>query len=175
MLYLLDANVLITANNTYYAIDQVPEFWEWIRDQGVNGRIKVPLEIIEEIQKGRKRKEEKEDPLVEWIRDADNHSALLLNEECDPASLQHVIDKGYASDLTEDEIEQLGRDPFLVAYAMAGDKTGDKRCVVTTEISKPSRKRQNRHLPDVCRALSVQCCNTFALTRALEFRTSWKS
>ena len=27
MLYLLDANVLITANLTYYPLDQVPEFW----------------------------------------------------------------------------------------------------------------------------------------------------
>jgi hypothetical protein len=36
MLYLLDANVLITAHNTYYAIDQVPEFWEWIAHQGAS-------------------------------------------------------------------------------------------------------------------------------------------
>ena len=27
MLYLLDANVLITAHNLYYPIDAVPEFW----------------------------------------------------------------------------------------------------------------------------------------------------
>lgn len=29
MLYLLDANILITAANTYYGISQVPEFWSW--------------------------------------------------------------------------------------------------------------------------------------------------
>jgi hypothetical protein len=29
MLYLLYANVLITASNSYYPIDQVPEFWAW--------------------------------------------------------------------------------------------------------------------------------------------------
>ncbi|VFN04490.1 MAG: protein of unknown function (DUF4411), partial [Candidatus Kentron sp. G] len=46
MLYLLDANVPITANNTYYAIDQVPEFWEWLQYQGTNGRIKMPLEMM---------------------------------------------------------------------------------------------------------------------------------
>jgi len=27
MLYLLDANVVITAHNTYYGLDAVPEFW----------------------------------------------------------------------------------------------------------------------------------------------------
>jgi hypothetical protein len=28
MLYLFDANVLITANNTYYPVSDVPEYWE---------------------------------------------------------------------------------------------------------------------------------------------------
>ena len=27
---LLDANILIVANNTYYPIDAVPEFWDWL-------------------------------------------------------------------------------------------------------------------------------------------------
>lgn len=165
MLYLLDANVLITANNTYYAINQVPEFWEWIVHQGENGLIKMPLEIIEEVKAGSKEK----DLLIDWIKNDGNHDALLLNEDVDPALVQDVVNNGYANDLSDDEIEQLGRDPFLVAYAMAGNE----RCVVTTEVSKPSKIRQNRRVPDVCASLGVQCCNTFELTRALAFRTSW--
>ena len=54
MLYLLDANVLITANSTYYAIDQVPEFWSWLHHQGTLGLVKLPREIMEEV-KGRPR------------------------------------------------------------------------------------------------------------------------
>jgi hypothetical protein len=34
MLYLTDANVLITANNLYYPIDRVPECWEWLAYMG---------------------------------------------------------------------------------------------------------------------------------------------
>ena len=60
MLYLFDANVLITASNTYYPIDQVPEFWGWLRFQGQAGKIKLPLEIMEEILAGRK----DDDPLL---------------------------------------------------------------------------------------------------------------
>lgn len=30
MLYLLDANVLITANRTYYPLERVPEYWAWL-------------------------------------------------------------------------------------------------------------------------------------------------
>lgn len=34
VLYLLDANILITAANTYYGITRVPEFWSWLEHQG---------------------------------------------------------------------------------------------------------------------------------------------
>ena len=49
MLYLLDANVLITANSTYYPIDQIPEFWSWVHHQSSSNKIKIPREIFEEI------------------------------------------------------------------------------------------------------------------------------
>jgi hypothetical protein len=62
MLYLLDANISITAHNTYYPIDTVPEFWDWLQHQGERGNVKIPLEIMEEVKQGRKG-----DPLVDWI------------------------------------------------------------------------------------------------------------
>ena len=34
MQYLLDANVLITANSSYYEIDRIPHFWDWIAKAG---------------------------------------------------------------------------------------------------------------------------------------------
>ena len=55
MLHLLDANILITANSQYYAIDQVPEFWGWLQSQGAAGHVKIPLEVMEEIKEGRKK------------------------------------------------------------------------------------------------------------------------
>ena len=87
MLYLFDANTLITANNTYYPIDQVPEFWEWLQFQGCAGNIKVPLEIMEEILVGRI-----DDPLVGWIKDAANKQALLLDEVVDQDFVNSVVE-----------------------------------------------------------------------------------
>jgi hypothetical protein len=55
VLYLLDANVLITANSSYYPLDQIPEFWSWIYDQAASNRVKIPREIMEEIKAGRNR------------------------------------------------------------------------------------------------------------------------
>jgi hypothetical protein len=146
VLYLFDANVLITASNTYYPIDQIPEFWAWIQHQGKLGNLKLPVEILEEILAGQKR----DDPLLHWMRDKDNQIALKLDESVDAALVQVVVSNGYAPDLTDDEIEEIGRDPFLIAYGMAAKD----RCVVTTEVSSPRKKRQNRKIPDVCSLLS---------------------
>ena len=62
MLHLFDANVLITASNTYYPIDQIPEFWDWIEYQATNDRIRLPVEMLDEVLAGSK----KEDPLLAW-------------------------------------------------------------------------------------------------------------
>jgi hypothetical protein len=161
---LLDANVLIDANRDYYPIDRVPEFWEWLADAGGNDRVKIPIEVYEEIAEGK-------DDLAEWIMKDRNKEALLLEEDADVSLVSRVTDDGYADDLSDDEVLKIGRDPFLVAYALADN---GNRCVVTTEASKPKKQRANRHLPDVCKTFNVQCYNTFQFVRALDFSTQWK-
>ena len=98
-------------------------------------------------------------------------STLLLAEQANEGLVARVINEGYATDLTDDEILQLGRDPFLIAYGLASPAD---RCIVTTEVSKPRKVRQNRRVPDVCNTMGVTWCDTFAMTRTLGFSTSWK-
>ncbi len=159
MLYLLDANILITAHNTYYPIARVPQFWEWIIDNAENGRIKIPYEILKELEAGTRK-----DTLLEWIKA--RRKTLLLDEDVDILFVHKVVEQGYANDLTDDETHKLGRDPFLIAYALASPD----RCVVTLEASKPSAKRANRRIPDVCNQLNIRCIDTFEMLRALDFR-----
>lgn len=165
MLHLLDSNVLITANNQYYPLGRVPEFWDWLVQLSSDGRIKLPFEMTEEIRTGG-------DELAEWLSDDIRLRALTLDEEADIALVQHVITRGYASDLDDTEIPRLGNDPFLIAYAL---KDIAIRCVVTTEVSKPTKQRAHRHIPDVCRDSGIKCMNTFELVKALNFSTSWRS
>ena len=167
MLYLLDANVLITANSTYYPLDQIPEFWSWVLYQANSNRIKIPREIMEEIKAGRKG----DDLLLDWICGMEIEAALLLDEAVDVSLVQQIVATGYAPDLHDDEVEKIGRDPFLIAYALA-DSAG--RTVVTTEVSKPSTQRANRKVPDICQSVGVACCGPFALNKALGFKTGWK-
>ncbi len=164
MLYLLDANVLIDAARDYYPLEMVPEFWDWLEHHGNLGNVKVPVEIYEEICEGK-------DALATWLRHPDIKASLTLSEEADANVVAHVVSAGYAPDLTDDEVMRLGCDPFIVAYGILDPSN---RCVVTTEWSKPSRIRANRHLPDVCSTFSLRCCNTFALTRELGFSTAWR-
>jgi hypothetical protein len=165
VLHLFDANVLITASNTYYPIDRIPEFWDWIDHQATNGRIKLPVEILDEVLVGSR----KEDPLLAWM--TDHKDVLRLKETADPTIVNKVVTEGYAPDLTDVELEEIGRDPFLIAYALA--EPGD-RCVVTVEVSAPGKQRQNRRVPDVCSTFGVACLNPFQVYRSLGFSTAWK-
>ncbi len=165
MLYLLDANVLIDANRDYYPIARIPEFWEWLEHNAREGHVKIPREAYEEIKDG-------DDDLSKWVRDNEIKEALLLSEEASVALVSRVINEGYAPDLTDDEVEKVGRDPFLIAYALASP---EDRCVVTTERSKPNRTRANRHLPDVCDDLGVKSHDTFKFIKDLDFKTGWRS
>ena len=106
MLYLLDANVLITAKNLYYEFGRVDEYWEWLAFQGMQGTRQIPVEIFEEITVGK-------DELATWAKD--NRTELILDEEVDIALVQRVTAEGYAPDLTDIELEVIGRDPFLIA------------------------------------------------------------
>ncbi len=163
MLYLLDANVLIDANRDYYPIGRVDEYWAWLVHQGEQDRVKIPIEIYEEINVG-------DDALAEWAKQSTTVRALRLDEEVDIELVQRVTYEGYAPNLTDIEIEGIGRDPFLIAYALVDP---NHRCVVTTEASKPKATRQNRRIPDVCADLNVQSINAFQFVRQLDFRTTW--
>lgn len=159
MLYLLDANTLIRANADYYPIDRIPQFWDWLIERGNAGLTKIPNEIADEVTAGR-------DEVADWLRGATAKIALRLGERVDVALVRHVVANGYAHDLDATEIQKIGKDPFLVAYALG--KTD--RTVVTKELSKPSKQRANRKVPDVCDACGVAWMNDFGFYRAADFR-----
>ena len=101
----------------------------------------------------------------------ENKVALELEEDADVVLFRRVIEGGYAADLTDEEIEIVGQDPFLIAYGL---RNPEERCVVTAEVSRPGRLRANRHIPDVCNQFGIQWMDSFGLIRSLNFSTSWR-
>ena len=130
---------------------------------GVSGKVKVPREQYEEITSGR-------GGLVDWLKTEEVRQALLLTDEADPAIVADVTLSGYGP-IDEVGLEKVGRDPFLISYALA-ERAG--RTVVTLEVSAPRRQGANRKIPDVCAQLGIACCDLFELINALDFTTEWK-
>ena len=165
MLYLVDASSIIDAKDLYYVIDRVPEFWEWLVHHGEAGSIQIPAEIFDEISPGN----DKKDAFYVWRKDPATSKALVLDEEAAPELVQRVLDEGYGKNLSDDQLIQIGKDPFLIASALAGQN----RVVVTSEKSKRKVQPQNRKIPDVCNDLGVRCLTPFELNIALDFKTNW--
>ena len=161
MLYLIDANVLIRAQEDYYPLDRVPQFWTWLERESLAGRIKMPLEIHNEIAISR-------GPLRDWICERHIRQALVLDEEADAELVDRVLAEGYGENLTDSDLEKIGEDTFLIAYALAAED----RVVVTKETPRPSKQGANRKIPDVCDALNVECIPDFDLYRRLAFTTA---
>lgn len=158
MLYLLDANCFIGASQMYYPLDRVPEYWEWVLVEAQAGHIKLPQETYEEVANGH-------DEISDWAKA--NKDQLLLDEVVDGGKVTVVIETGYAPDLSEAEIEKLGKDPILISY---GYRNGE-RTIVSKEVSSPAKTRANRKVPDVCAGLAMACIDDFQLIKLLDFRT----
>ena len=107
-------------------------------------------------------------PLRDWICGPEVRKALVLDEEADQDLLDAVLTEGYGADLTEVDLEKIGSDAFLIAYALAERD----RVVVTKETSRPKKTRGNRKIPDVCKTLDVECIHDFELYRRLDFSTA---
>jgi Domain of unknown function (DUF4411) len=92
---------------------------------------------------------------------------MLFNQKIDPVHLNSVLTQGYASDLNDSEIEEIGQDPFLIGYALADVANST---VVTKEVSAPSKQRANRRVPDLCKTFGIRSINDFEFYRELNFK-----
>jgi len=169
LLYLLDANTLIHAKNLYYKFDQVPQFWDWLVYQGSVGAVKIPVEMHDEIVDP-KTKPNKKDALALWAESAEVKDSLLFTEAADQTRVAQITYGGYTPTPSEDDLEKMGNDPFLLSYAL---QDTENRIIVTTEHSKPKRQGANRHIPDVADAFNIRCINTFQMLDQLNFSTNW--
>lgn len=141
-MFVVDASALIRSKNHHYQFARIPQFWRWLEHHVVAGTLKTPSEIFDEMIK-------QDDELKEWV--------LNLKDQIIPAdsdydtNIPDVLDcYGGATNLSEADIEKIGKDPYLIACAIELGGT-----VVTEEVSRPSAVGANRKIPDVCNELGV--------------------
>lgn len=165
-LYVIDADVFITAKNSYYAFDICPGFWKGLIRRHLDGRVFSIDRVRSELLQGR----ESED-LVQWVKGDP------------PASFFRSVDEGaIATKYTEimlwaqrstrfvDAAKAkfaTGADGWLVAFAAVQGTV-----VVTNEQPAPDSKRDIK-LPDVCQQFGVTYCNAFTMLRDLGAHFDW--
>ena len=57
-------------------------------------------------------------PLRDWICDSRVKSALILDEDIDAGLVERTLTVGYGGPLSDSDLEKIGQDAFLVAYAL---------------------------------------------------------
>ena len=165
-LFLIDADVFISAKNRYYAFDICPGFWNSLIYHSSTGTIRSIDRVKSELLAGR----ESED-LVQWVKkdlptefflDTNSADVLTAYEKIMLWVYRHsqYNDSAKAKFATE-------ADGWLVAYA-----TSRAAIVITNEQPRPN-SRSRILLPDVCTQFNVTYKDTFYLLRKLGIQLEW--
>lgn len=159
-MFLLDADVMMTASRSYYGFDIAPGFWHWLQDVRLTGQVASIQPVKDEITRGG-------DQLVAWARQL-RPDFWLADDAASVASFATL------SEWTDDAARpytNAARSTFLASadirlIAMAH---AHRHTVVTIEASAPDSRRAVK-IPDACRAFNVPVSQPFDTFRSLGLR-----
>jgi hypothetical protein len=156
-LYWIDADVLIQASQRHYTMKRVPKFWSFMSEQLKQGTIKSTKIVYDEWLS-------LEDELSKWCRNRKGDGLAIKPSQTVQERYGEVASYVAANWKTHQMLEFLkGGDGWIIAHAIAG------RGVV---VSQESEKRKNAKvkIPTVCKALNVECIDTFKMLDRLNAR-----
>lgn len=163
-LYLLDANIFITAHHSYYALNMCPGFWNCLIHYYNSGRI-LSIDRVRDELVGYG------DELSGWVQNAPLGLFVPSLQEPVTNSYREVMSWVYANDQfslqAKDEFSR-GADGWVVAYARA-----HSAIVVTLEAYQQNVRRRVP-IPNVCDQFDVPRMNTFEMLRELGVRFDWR-
>lgn len=148
--YVIDANIFISAHREKFPLDVVPSFWAKIKSLAEAGKLISLDKVKEEIYR-------MEDELAGWCKEhlPDEFwyaSESAAGEYAGLARWAYGQTRIYNPEAIAEFLEGDNADAFLIAYAMA-DK--DNRILVTYETSGNGSKKRVK-IPDVCVAFGVK-------------------
>jgi len=149
----------MSAYRNHYAPDFCPAFWDCIPLYFRAGRLISIDHVFNEIKNP--------GDLVQWAQNAPNGLFAFSGELPVRTAYTTIIDWVQNSSQFEPEAKSkfaAGADGWLIAYAQTRNGV-----VVTQEVSAPAAKVRVP-IPDVCRAFSVDCVNTWEMLRQLNAR-----
>lgn len=165
--YVVDADVLITAKNRYYAFDLCPGFWKSVIRRHRDGHVCSIDRVKGELLAGRKTED-----LVVWTKNEVPDSFFGgVDDDAVTAKYAEIMLWAQRHPQYTDAAKAkfaTGADGWLVAFALVHDVI-----VVTNEQPAPA-SRQGIKLPDVCEQFGVEYRDTFQMLRDLAVRFDWE-
>lgn len=160
--YVLDTSVLTQAARSYYHFEVAPSFWDALTEHAQAGTLLSIDRVSREISRSK-------DKLAQWAKSHLHHSLESTNDDDVLAAYQQVIqwarEHSQYTDAAKAEFANADNaDAWVVAFALA------KGCVVVTQEVAAPHARHKIKVPDVCRAFSVPCIDTFEMMRRLGIR-----
>lgn len=155
-MYLLDADVFITAANSYYAFDLVPSFWSWLDQPQLHASVSSVVAVRDEVMAG-------QGDLTTWAHQLSGNFWLADDDSSLAMVGQLAAWATGGSQYRQKAVNEFmgSGDIRLIATAAAHGHT-----VVTNETPAPESRKRIK-IPDVCAAFDVPCRNAFSAYREL--------
>jgi hypothetical protein len=165
-LYLLDANIFITAARGFYSFDFGYNFWNFLVQKAKNNEVASIDKVFDEIKNG-------DDELKSWAKthfsdyffDTKSSDEILENY----AKLMNWVEnkKGkYKQDAIDMFIKPNNADAWLIACAM----TDKEKFIVVTFEKKDDNTRSRIKIPNVCEEFGIKYCDLYKMLKNLNFK-----
>jgi len=158
MVYLLDANVFMSAKELHYGFDFCPAFWDWLIQAHRAGKVFSIEKVSDEIQAG-------SDELSDWAANLDDgffqapdRNTLAALGTVSQWATSHTLPNGERyKPAAVHTFLQVG-DYYLIAQALAS-----RHVVVTHEV--PANSVNKIKIPNACLALNVKYMTPYEMLR----------
>lgn len=160
-MYLIDANVLMTAADTHYPEDVVPGFWRQILDLFNSGEAKIPQSVYDELIAYQQKW------LFQWVKDnVETHDHVLAEDLDQILNLAKVTEWVTNRRKPEYRIHHrdrflAGADPKIIAAAMS-----EGAQIVTYEKAASDPNNRKVKIPEVAAEFNVACISPIEMLRA---------
>lgn len=160
MLYLLDANIFIQAQNLHYAMDFCPAFWDFLKQEARKTTLASTDMVYDELKSYG-------DKVSDWVEV--NKSTLFTiasDEEIQSRFIEiaDFVNSHPTYKASEKDRFLDGADPWLIATASVMGLT-----IVTHETLAPSNSKKVK-IPNVAREFGVNCISPYEMIRRLDGR-----
>ncbi|GAA1474509.1 DUF4411 family protein [Corynebacterium felinum] len=164
-MYLIDANVLMTAADTHYPEDVVPSFWLQILDLLNSGEAKIPQAVYNELIAYQQKW------LFQWVKNnviSDKHVLTEdLNQILNLAKVTEWVTNQRKPEYRIHHREKFlaGADPRIIAAAMS-----ERAQIVTYEKAASDPNSRKVKIPEVAAEFNVTCISPIEMLRACNRR-----